>query len=215
MTAPGLFLSFEGCEGSGKTTQIRLLERRLHGSGVPVIVMREPGGTAEGEVIRDLLQSTHRGDGMAPETELFLFAAARAQLTRKAIRPALAEGVVVMADRYLDSTTAYQGYGRRLDLRTVAAVNELATGGLRPDRTVLIDVDAGIGLRRSRGRQETLFQLDRIEQEALSFHERVRRGYLEIARSAGARVRVVDGNGSPEQVERLVRDVLSDVLSIG
>lgn len=215
MASPGLFLSFEGCEGSGKSTQARLLDRQLRGQGARVVLTREPGGTTEGEAIRELLQSTQRGDGIVAETELFLFAASRAQLTRRVIRPALAAGCVVIADRYLDSTTAYQGYGRRLDRRVVAAVNEMATGGLLPDRTVLIDVDVGLGLRRSRGRQETLFQLDRIEQEDLSFHERVRRGYLEIVRSSGARLRVVDGSGPPEQVRRLVQDVLGDVLSRG
>ncbi len=210
--ARSLFVSFEGCEGSGKSTQARMLTRTLQAAGYRVVLTREPGGTSQGEAIREMLQHERGGDTISAEAELLLFGASRAQLSRRVIAPALEAGYIVIADRYMDSTTAYQGAGRGLDPELVEAVNRLATGGTVPERTVLIDVDVTLGIRRSLGRQETLFELDRIERESIAFHDRVRRAYLEIARREPERVKVVDGAGPPERVQRTVMDVLADVL---
>ena len=175
---PGLFITFEGSEGCGKSTQIERLCQRLDERGDPFLLLREPGGTAVGEPIRTLLQHTPEAAGMCPESELLLFAASRAQLVREKVAPALAGGTHVIADRFLDSTTAYQGYGRGLPLELIETVNAFAVGDHRPDLTLLFDMDPTEALARTQSRHDGP---DRIESEDTAFFERVRDGYLRIA----------------------------------
>lgn len=196
---PGLFITFEGGEGCGKSTQIQRLATRLTAEGRGVCQSREPGGTPLGEAIRELLQHSKAGYGMCPESELLLFAAARAQIVRERILPALEQGDIVLCDRYLDSTSVYQGVARAIDPFEVAAINQFATGGLIPDLTFLIDLDPEIGLQRARDGREA--PLDRMEQEALAFHQAVRRGYLELAAIDAERVIVLDGSKDIETLE--------------
>jgi dTMP kinase len=182
-----LFVTFEGGEGSGKSTQVRALHRRLKRRGIASILIHEPGSTPLGERVARLVKQS-RGFSIAPVTELFLFNAARAELVTEVITPSLNKSLVVICDRFADSTVAYQGYGRSLDLKLVNALNRAATGGLKPDLTILIDVPVGDGLAR-KSRNDG----DRFEHEALAFHERVRRGYLELALAEPRRFFVVDG----------------------
>ena len=195
----GLFISFEGSEGCGKSTQIEALAARLRSDGLDVLQAREPGGTPLGEALRQLLQHDDAGNGMLPEAELLLFAAARAQIVREKLRPALKAGKVVLCDRFVDSTTVYQGVARGLNRTNVAAVNQVATGGLQPDLTILIDLPADIGLQRARLRANG--QLDRMEQEDAEFFEAVRQGYLELAKAEPNRFLVLDGSQSIETLQ--------------
>jgi dTMP kinase len=201
--AKGVFIAFEGPEGSGKSTQAARLAARLEREGVPVTRTREPGGTATGEAIRGILQHDAAGERVFPECEALLFAACRAQLARLVIEPALARGGWVICDRYMDSTTAYQGYGRGLDMAAVRAINALAVGSTVPDLTLLLDIEVRDGLARlQRGTAGGAPRaLDRIEREAIAFHERVRAGYLDLARQAPARYRVVRTDRGPAEVE--------------
>ncbi len=204
----GTFITFEGGEGTGKTTQITCLAQRLRDLGRTVLVVREPGGTAIGEQIRHVLQYSKDSTAMVPETEVLLFCASRAQIVREVIQPALHRGEVVICDRFLDSTRVYQGVGRLLDPVAVETINNLAIGNCLPDLTVLIDLDPQVGLERARGRE--LF--DRMENQDLGFYQRVRQGYLELARNEPMRVKVVDGEqplaAVADQIWRLVQDVL-------
>jgi len=208
----GVFITFEGPEGSGKTTQARRLCRRLRRAGCRVVSVREPGGTRTGEAIRDIVQHDVTREPIAPEAEALLFAASRAQLVRRRILPALARGAWVVSDRFADSTTAYQGYGRGFDIQTVLDINAFAVGAAVPRLTILLDVDVGAGLARLVGRRQG-GRRDRIEREAAAFHERVRRGYLALARRWPRRVRVVDARRAAgavhEQVWALVRPLLA------
>jgi dTMP kinase len=197
-----MFVTFEGVDGSGKSTQARLLAERLRSEGRDVVLTREPGGTAAGERIREILL---HGEALAPWAEASLFAAARAQLVEEVVRPALARGADVVADRYLDSSLAYQGIARGLGVEPVLELNMLATTGLMPDRTFLILLPpAEAALRRSGN-------LDRIEQEGLAFAEEVDRAYREIARAFADRVQVVDGALNPEYIAEIVRGQLRDL----
>ncbi len=203
----GLFITFEGVEGSGKSTQLRRLAEFLRGTGQQVVETREPGGTILGEAIRAVLLSA-RNREMAPETELFLYLASRAQLTREVIIPALREGVIVLCDRFADATTVYQGYGRGLDLHLIAAMNRCAIEGLVPDLTFLLDLDPVEGLSRVRERRQTSLldpPLDRLEAEAIEFHDRVRKGYLALAKAEPHRFRVIDARGSEGTVAQAIR----------
>ncbi len=191
----GLFISFEGGEGCGKSTQARALYRRLRRRGLPVLLTKEPGGTPLGRAVRKLLKRDRLSINAL--TEVLLFAAARAELVQEVIRPALDQGMIVLCDRFAESTLAYQGYGRGLDLNLVSRLNDLATGGLKPDLIILLDLEVGRGLKRKRGR-------DRFERESLFFHERVRRGYLELAGSGDDRWQVIDASLPP----RLVRQTI-------
>ncbi len=205
MTGPGLFLVLEGVEGCGKSTQAALLDRWLTAAGISHTVAREPGGTPVGESIRQVL--LHRVDlQMPPETEMLLYVAARAAFVRDIVRPALARGDVLVADRYELSTFAYQGYGRGLDLDRVRGVNDVATGGLLPDLYLVLDVPVSEG----RGRQAAEGKPDdRIEGAGNHFLERVRDGYLEMARN-DPRAVVLDGSGDPDLVhERIVAQLRS------
>jgi len=202
---PGTFITFEGGEGSGKSTQIRLLAERLEAAGLAVRALREPGGTVVGEAVRHiLLDPAHAGLGVS--AEILLYEASRAQLVDEVIRPALAAGEVVICDRFADSTTAYQGYARGVDLARIAEMNRAATGGLAPGRTLVLDVDPGVGIARA-----TANGTDRLEAEDLAFHGRVREGFLAIAAQEPGRVRVVDASGSVGEVARRVVAALADL----
>jgi dTMP kinase len=189
----GLFVTVEGGEGVGKSTQARRLAERFRAHGSEVVETHEPGRTPMGDRIRALLLDP--SVEMSARTELFLYEASRAELVAAVVAPALERGAVVVCDRFLDSTTAYQAYGRGLDVEEVVALNDSATGGLRPDVTVLLTLD----LREALGRA-TRHGADRMERESLEFHERVHDGFLEIAAAEPARFIVVDAAGSPDEV---------------
>lgn len=196
--ARGIFISFEGSEGCGKSTQMARLEAALGERGRPVRRTREPGGTFLGERLRELLQHTPELGNLSDEAELLLFGASRAQLVREVIAPALGRGEWVIADRFLDSTTVYQGIGRGLGLEAVAAVNALAVGLSVPDVTFLLDLDAAVG--HARAQAATAGQPDRIEDQPLEFFERVRAGYLDVAATAPGRIVVIDAARSMDDV---------------
>ncbi|MCX7866285.1 dTMP kinase [Limisphaera sp. VF-2] len=201
----GLFITFEGTEGSGKTTQVALLAQRLREWGRRVRVVREPGGTPIGEEIRHTLKHSQHNHAMTWETELLLMNASRAQLVREVIRPALAAGEIVLCDRFADSTIAYQGYGRGLDLEMVRRVVEVAVGGTWPDLTLLLHVPPEVSAERLRSRQATLpFVRDRMEEADPAFFERVAQGYRAIAQADPKRVKVIDATGSIEQVRAAI-----------
>ena len=195
----GLFITFEGGEGCGKSTQIAALKARLEDMGKTVVQTREPGGTALGESIRSLLQHDDAGQGMSPEAELLLFAASRAQHVRELIAPAIAQGQIVLCDRFLDSTTVYQGVARAIDSKKVDTINQFAIGDTKPDLTILIDLPPEIGLARVHARSDG--QLDRMEKEAIEFFQAVRQGYLDLAKSEPKRFLVLDGSQTVEELE--------------
>src|SRR5215475_2523904 len=201
----GLFITFEGTEGSGKSTQISLLAERLRSLGHHVRTIREPGGTPIGEEIRHTLKHSAENEAMTAETELLLMNASRAQLVREVIRPALAAGEIVLCDRFYDSTTAYQGYGRQLDLKLVKAIIDVAVGDTRPDITLLFVVPHEITADRLLKRQSTLpFMRDRIEEADRSFFERVAGGYQAIAAAEPARVLRIDATGSVGEIKSAI-----------
>ena len=211
----GLFLTLEGPDGAGKTTQGTRLVEYLRRAGLSVVSTREPGGTAIGERIRQLLlDETYRE--MAPVTEMLLFAASRAQFVREVVEPALAKGVTVLSERYVDASLAYQGYGRGIDVALVRQVNEVATGGLLPDLTLLLDIDPAVGLERARtagGKEGVAGRGDRLEQETLAFYERVRAGFLQLARESPQRIVVIDAQGDVERVHRRVIEAVQGLLA--
>lgn len=199
---PGQLISFEGSEGSGKSTQLARLATHLKKAGREVVATREPGGTEVGEQIRNIIVHNSRGDEMCPETELLLFTAARAQLVREIIAPALRRGAVVLSDRYLDSTTVYQGLARSLASGPVSAINRFAVGDVMPDLTIVIDVPTETSLARVRQRASHL--PDRMERENLAFYTKVREGYLLLAKEWPQRVMVVDGTLSPDAIDQKI-----------
>ena len=198
----GLFITFEGGEGSGKSTQILALKKRLEAIGREVIETREPGGTPLGESIRQLLQHDEAGNGMSAESELLLFAASRAQHVRELIAPALADGKIVLCDRFLDSSAIYQGVARALDAQQVRAINEFAVGPTKPDLTILIDLSPEVGLARVQARSNGEF--DRMEQESIEFFQAVRTGYLDLAAAEPERFYVLDGSQSMEELSEAI-----------
>ena len=202
----GFLLSFEGSEGCGKSTQIALLRTRLETAGRGVVVLREPGGTELGESIRHLLQHAKEGASMASETELLLFAASRAQLVREKIRPLLEAGTFVILDRFLDSTTVYQGIARGLPLESVRAINHFAIGGTLPQLTLVLDMDSATARQRI---HQTGRELDRIESQPQSFFDKVRQGYLEVARAEPARVQIIDASAAPEVVHQSIWQIIT------
>jgi dTMP kinase len=209
----GKFITFEGMEGSGKSTQAGLLASRLKREGHDVLLTREPGGTAMGESVRRLLKGRKMNEGVCDEAEILLFAASRAQLVRQIIEPALKRGTVVVSDRFADSTAVYQGMARGLDWKTVQAVNRFAIGCASPDLTILLDVDVSTGLGRVniRNRKQHT-RHDRIESEGLKFHGKVRKGYLQLAREYPSRIRVVNGSQGMESVAEVVWSMVKDVI---
>lgn len=206
----GAFVTFEGGEGVGKSTQAALLVERLRGLGVTVVALREPGGTAAGDRVREVLLDPASA-GLSARAELFLYEACRAELVDKVIRPSLEEGMVVVCDRFTDSTLAYQGFGRSLDAELgtgrVRELNDLATGGLHPDLTVLLEMDHAEALGRAIAESA-----DRLEREAVAFHERVLEGFRAIAAEEPDRVMRVDAAGSPEGVASAVWRVAEPAL---
>ena len=212
----GLFITFEGTEGCGKSTQVSLLAGRLRGMGCFVRTLREPGGTPIGEEIRHTLKHSHQNHAMTPEAELLLMNASRAQLVREVIRPALAAGEIVLCDRFYDSTIAYQGYGRELNLATVRQIVDLAVGDIRPDLTLLLHVSPEVSEGRRLARQPNLpmeIQRDRFEESDRAFFERVALGYQAIAESEPDRVRMIDANGSVEDVRCTIWSRLQHLLT--
>ncbi len=209
----GLFITFEGTEGSGKTTQIIRLASRLEEDGWRTHVLREPGATPIGEEIRHTLKHSIANHAMTAETELLLMNASRAQLVREIIRPALAAGEIVLCDRFYDSTTAYQGYGRGLDLGFVKHVIDFAVGDTRPDLTVFMKVSAAVSAERLQSRQATLpFIRDRIEEADEQFFERAARGFEAVAAAEPQRVRVLDADGTMDEVSARVWELIRAVL---
>ncbi len=212
----GRFISFEGPEGGGKSTQARRLAEALEARGLRVVVTREPGGTPTGEAIREILQHDRAGEPLAPEAETLLFAACRAQLVRRIIRPALADGAWVICDRFADSTTVYQGHGRGFDPEAIRALHAFSLGDTWPDRTFLLDLDIEEGFRRiARARGGDGAGLDRMERETRAFHRRVREGYLALARAEPERICVLDAGADPGAVaarvwEEVARELDAD-----
>ena len=197
----GRFITFEGSEGCGKSTQVRLLAERLAALGRRVRTLREPGGTPIGEEIRHTLKHSHNNAAMTAEAELLLMNASRAQIVREVIRPALAAGEIILCDRFYDSTTAYQGYGRQLDLEKVKAVIEFAVGETKPDLTLFLHVPAEVSAERLRSRQTNLpFVRDRIEEADQKFFERVAHGFGVIAATEPQRVKFINGAQPVEAV---------------
>jgi dTMP kinase len=205
----GVFITFEGSEGCGKSTQVQRLATRLEQEGVPVLVTREPGGTAIGEKIRDLLQFAPESFAMTPETEVLLFEASRSQLVRETIQPALEKGTVVISDRFFDSTTVYQGVARKLSPEIVETLNAFAIGATRPDLTFVLDVDVDTARARMLRRVRPVAVLDRMEQEPVEFYERVCAGYRELAKREPDRVVLMEGSQSASEIEQQVWDTLS------
>jgi len=198
--SPGKFITFEGGEGCGKSTQVQRLRTALERDGVEVVLTREPGGTWLSEEIRRLIKDQD-ADAPCARSELLLFLAARAQLVKNVIRPALEAGKWVVSDRFSDSTLAYQGYGRGLPLDILAAANDFACEGLVPDLTLLLDVAPGTAQARRRGREAaTHTSADHIERAGDDFHERLRTGFAELARQHPERIVTIDANGTPEEV---------------
>ena len=205
------FITFEGSEGSGKSTQADRLATRLQLCDVPYILTREPGGTPIGESIRELLQFAPHNSDMTPETELLLFEASRSQLVREVIRPALERDICVIADRFFDSTSAYQGAARKLDHEIVERLNAFAVGGCIPDISFVLDVDAATA--QSRMKREPR-KADRMEQQPEEFYERVREGYRELARQEPKRIVLIDGSGGIDEIEKQIWETLSSRFSV-
>lgn len=206
MNNRGIFISFEGGEGSGKSTQIHLLEESLRRNGYKVLILREPGGTKVGETIRQLLQHSDDSVSLEAEAELLLFAASRAQLVRECIRPALADGCYVLCDRFLDSTTVYQGVARRLVASEVAFINHFAVGDTLPDITFFLDLPWSQARERMRSRSGSP---DRMEREPDAFHEAVRTGYQQLATQMPMRIIPLDASVSPTSLAATILHILS------
>jgi len=202
----GLFITFEGGEGCGKSTQARLLYRRLSKLAIPALLTHEPGVTALGRKITHLLKWS-QDMAISPISELLLFNTSRAQLVAEVLRPNLERGTVVICDRYDDSTTAYQGYGRGLDLDVVKTVNRISTTGLLPDLTILLDMPVEEGLARKKSQRQ-----DRFEAEAVNFHRRVRQGYLNMAAAEPKRWLVIDATRSKDEIAGVIWQRVSKLL---
>lgn len=208
----GLFITLEGLEGAGKSTQAKLLADRLSQAGYPVTLVREPGGTRVGEAIRGLLADPEYDD-MSPLTEVFLFAASRTQLVQQVIRPQLGEGTIVICDRFTDATMAYQGYGRGVHPTQIREIADICAWGVHPDLTFLLDIEPARGLSRVRTRSvETLQKLDRFENLDLGFFEKVRDGYLAIAAEEPFRFRIMDATGESDPLANKIYELSMDMV---
>jgi len=211
--AKGAFITFEGSEGCGKSTQVELLVRQLRALGYRVRTAREPGGTPIGEEIRHTLKHSKSNAAMTSEAELLLMNASRAQLVREVIRPALAAGEIVICDRFYDSTVAYQGYGRQLDLKMVQNIIDVAVGDTRPDLTLLLTVAPEISEMRRAMRQSTMpFMRDRIEESDRAFFDRVDQGFAAIAAAEPDRFKIVEASGSVEHVSVRIWELVRPAL---
>jgi len=209
----GLFITFEGPDGSGKTTQTQLLYEYLQERGYPVFLTREPGGTGIGDQIREILHSLENTE-MLPQAEILLYSASRAQLVGQIIRPHLARGEIVLCDRYADSTLAYQGHGHGLDLQVLQVITTFATGGLKPDLTIYLDLDVEEGLRRKLAAYQTgRAEWNRMDQQELAFHRRVRQGYLQMAAAEPERWVVVEAAQPADVAQRVIRAEVEAKLS--
>lgn len=208
----GVFITYEGIEGAGKTTQSRLLYEALTGEGFPCLLTSEPGGTPLGSTIRNILTDTRYND-MTPLAELFLFSSSRAQHVECIIRPSLEEGKIVICDRFTDASIAYQSFGRGLPLNLVYETNSTASWNVRPDITFFIDLEPAKGLTRvSKRLQELEIPADRIEKENLKFFERVREGYHYISREEPIRVKILDGNLGIQELRKIILDIIHKEL---
>jgi dTMP kinase len=208
-----LFITFEGVEGSGKTTQIQRLKKYLTQKGIPCKVTREPGGCPIGEKVRKiLLNPDHRE--MVPLSELLLYEAARAQHVKEVIGPFLKKGGVILCDRFSDATIAYQGYGRKIDLRWIERLNHFSSRGIKPDVTFLLDCPSDVGLKRALKRNRTLKQEkeERFEKEKIQFHQRVRKGYLALAKKEPHRVKVIDTRQGEDNVFNKIRKTVDKLI---
>lgn len=203
-----MFITLEGPEGSGKSSQIPALAAHLQDEGFDILVTREPGGTAVGDQIREVLMNL-QNVSIVPRTEILLFLAARAQHVEAVIRPALEAGKVVICDRFGDSTLAYQGYGHKTDLDTLRLLLDFSTGGLKPDLTLLLDVPVSVGFERKRNNS---LEWNRLDAYAEAFHERVRQGYLELAQAEPERWHLIDATKDKDQVQKAMRKVILDRL---
>ncbi len=204
----GIFISFEGIEGSGKSTQANLLYKYLIDKGFKVILTEEPGGTRIGKKIRRLLLDSKNRD-ILPVTELLLYNASRAQHINEVIIPSLNKGVIVITDRFTDSTFAYQGYGRGIDLNIIFAIDKLSTSSLRPDITFLLDLDVEIGFKRNQG----INKADRLELEDIEFHNRVRKGYIELASKEPDRIKLIDASKNITFIHNIIVKLVMNFLS--
>ncbi len=207
-----LFITFEGPEGSGKTTQIHLLENFLKAREFAILVTREPGGTTIGNAIRAIVLEPNHSE-MSPRAEVLLFNAARAQIVDEVIRPALNSGRIVLCDRYADSTLAYQGYGHGQDLAWLRRIVTFATGGLQPDLTIFLNIDPTAGLNRKRG--DAAAEWNRMEQKALAFHQTVRQGYLQLAAAEPARWLVIDATQTVDAIQATIQQRIELLLELG
>jgi len=203
----GKFITFEGSEGSGKSTQIEMISKYLKKRKVPIFFVREPGGVKISEKIRNILLDV-KNKGMCDETETLLYMAARAQLVEEIIAPALKKGKVVLCDRFLDSTVVYQGYGNGVDLKLINNIGKLVTQGINPDLTLLFDIDSKLGLFRIKRAK------DRIEQRALSYHQKVRMGYQAIAKKEPKRIKLIKGNNNKEDIHQSVKAHVDRLLGL-
>ena len=207
-TSNGIFITLEGCEGSGKTTHSDILANYLKNSGYPVVRTREPGGTAFAESLRKLLLDPK--SKISPLTELFLYEAARAQHITDIIIPSPEKGRVILCDRFTDATLAYQGYGRGLDKQMIELLNKIASRGIKPSLTIYLDISAGAGLKKARKLKKGT---DRLEMETISFHNRVRKGYLALARKEPKRIKVIKVQKTIEDTAKLVLRAIDGVIS--
>ena len=203
----GIFITMEGPDGSGKSTQIDLLKKYLEETGYDVLITREPGGTTISEAIREIILNKDF-TAMSPVTEMLLYASARAQLINEVVGPALEEGRAVISDRFVDSSLVYQGMARGLGVDTVYEVNKLAIGKYMPDVTFLLDLPAQVGISRKKGQKE----LDRMELESIDFHEKVAKGYRELAKRFPERIRTIDATLPVESISNLIKDSISAIL---
>lgn len=209
MNLTGVFITIEGPDGAGKSTQVRLLADYLQQKGLQVVITREPGGTDLAEKIRGLLLEVS-DEAVAPVTEALLYAASRAQHVENLIKPALSRGAVVISDRFVDSSVAYQGFARGLGADLVWQINEPALGGILPHLTIVLDIDPDVGRRRLAKRST---ELDRLEQEELDFHRRVRQGFLQLAGEYPQRIKVLSSEGSVEEIHSRIISLVNQVLA--
>ncbi len=214
----GLFITFDGIEGCGKTTQIHLLKRYFTLQGYNILLTKEPGGTGIGCDIKSILLNPENHQ-ITPGAELLLYAADRSQHMEEIIRPALEEGKIIFCDRFTDATIAYQGYARGIELKLIERLNRLATGGLKPNLTIILDCPVEVGLDRLSQRESSRWQAtsfkDRLERESIDFHQRVREGYLKIAEKEPRRVKVVDAGREIEIVQTVIKGLIARVLEKG